>query len=199
MRDYLYLWHEPDASRLVASGIEFGDVAGFFAGNDAGLVLLEHEFDGATVGPGGFDFVDAGQLEELAQDNIYAYGDFIWLDFNRLESADSSSEPGDEEIAQLAFFAHMRRPLASVVVPFFRNRFLAYSHDDGWRLSLYYANRTDLVGLLEPAITQSHPGTASQVLDFLRAGCGAIWATADEIERERGTTNINEVLHRRLA
>ncbi len=114
MCDSLYLWHEPEKKRLIASGIEFRDVVPELM-TAGGIVLLRHYFTEATFDARGhFEFVPSTGLARLAADDIYGYGDFCWTDFGQGIALAALT---DEAIVELTFFAHTGRPLRDVVIP----------------------------------------------------------------------------------
>jgi hypothetical protein len=81
MRDYLYVWHDPEQRFLVASGIEFKDFLPCLK-SQGGIVLLDHQSETATHDQNtSFDFVQASDLSELAAEDIYSWGNFVWADY----------------------------------------------------------------------------------------------------------------------
>jgi hypothetical protein len=184
MRDYLYLWHQPQAKRLVASGIEFRDVVPELAGA-GGVVLLRHKFsDVAFDVRSRFEFVPPERLAALAGDHPYDYGDFVWADFGR---AVELGELPEESVAELTYFAHAARPLRGVEVPGLANRFLYWSHDDGWYAQIFYSHWPILAALLRrllPAVLDER--RALQTLESLSSREVAFWCrrgAAFECER----------------
>lgn len=173
MRNYLYLWRQPELKRLIASGIEFCDLVPELA-SAGGLVLLRHRFDEASFDPAsGFDFVPADDISRLAADAISRYGDFSWADMG------SGVELGglsDQAVAELAFFGRKLRPLGQVEIPGLGNHFLCYGHDDGWYLRIWYARWEPVESMLRrllPAVLSE--AQARRTLDLVRRGEGAFW------------------------
>jgi hypothetical protein len=191
MRNYLYLWHQPRLNQVVASGIQFRDLVPDLVGA-GGLVLLRHHFAEPQFDPrSGFEFVEAGGIDQLAGDNVYDYGDFSWADFGRdVALADLT----DAAIAALTFFAHAGRPYGAVEIPGLGNRFLYWGHDDGWYARIFYS-RWDAIApmlrrLLSGVLDASH---ADNVLDLLHGGAAAYWCANGVVVECEQTEDIDSL------
>ncbi|MDX2111425.1 MAG: hypothetical protein SFY80_14430 [Verrucomicrobiota bacterium] len=98
MRNYLYIWADKVKNYIVASGIEFSDIAPFVEN----IILLKHEYDEAEFDLSTkFEFTSK---EKIIQDNPYKYGDFCWVDFN----GNTISKLDKNSIASL-LISHTRR------------------------------------------------------------------------------------------
>lgn len=191
MRDYLYVWHDPEQRFLVASGIEFTDFLPCLK-SQGGIVLVDHQSETSTHDPNtSLDFVQASDLSELAAEDIYSWGNFVWADY----ATPTFPSISDEEIAELLFLAHKAKPLRDVSIPSLGNQFLGYEHDDGWYLQLYYAHWNHIERLLATAI----PATVGKldVLELARGSHG-FWLQAGETHREEKTHDVDKILNRRL-
>ena len=196
MRDYLYVWHEPHANRVLASGIEFRDFLPSLQ-ETGGVVLLRHEFDEPALEPRSrLEFVPAGGLQKLADDNVYGYGDFCWVDFGR---GVSLAHLDDAAIAALTFFAHAARPLHEIEVAGLANRFLFYGHDDGWYARIFY-NGWDAIGPLLGGLLERVLGGSQLVAtrDAIQRGEAAFWCRdGSAVECER-TEDIDMIQQKHL-
>jgi hypothetical protein len=179
VRDYLYLWHDQQTNRIVASGIEFRDLVPELA-TAGGVVLLRHEFcDPAYDSHSRFEFVPQDELELLAADDIYNYGDFCWVDFGRGVALAALT---DEAIAGLAFFAQQARPLCDIKIPGLANRFLCFAHDDGWYASIFYRDWREVEGLLRRLLLRLlSEEQASRTLELLGRDQSAFWCRRDSV------------------
>lgn len=191
MRDYLYVWHDPELQFVVASGIEFRDVVPYLK-SQGGTVLIDHQSEIATcdAAASAFGFVHASDLAKLAAEDIYSWGNFVWADY----AFPTFPLISDAETAELLFFAHKAKPLR-VTIPCLRNHFLGYAHDDGWYLKLYYSrweHVESLLGMMVPATLGN--------LDLLelKQGTHGAWLCDGEATPEERTHDIDKVLNRRL-
>jgi hypothetical protein len=190
MRDYLYVWNEPKEQFLVASGLEFKDFLPVLSAH-GGVALIDHSSEvAATDRVSGFDFVPASGIANLAAEDIYSWGNFVWADYTTL----IFPEIRDEEIAELLFFAHKARPLRRPAIHGLENRFLAYAHDDGWYLKLYYSDWKFVQQLLVAAIPTS-VGTLD--VSELERGSSAFWLQDGKVFEEESTHDVDAVLNRR--
>ena len=184
MRPYIYLWHERVAKRLVVSGIEFRDVLPEIR-DAGGLVLLRHQFSAASFDPiSRFDFLPSDELTDLADDDIYGYGDFSWADY----APDVVlARLSDQAIAELTFFGHSGRLFGDTEIPGLTNRMLYWAHDDGWYGQIFYS-RWEAV---DSMLCRLLPGVlgeeqAIRTLDQVRRGENAFWCSGgNAIECEK--------------
>jgi hypothetical protein len=191
MRDYLYVWHDPEQRFLVASGIEFKDFLPCLK-SQGGIVLIDHQSEIATYDAStSFDFVQASNLFELAAEDIYSWGNFVWADY----AGPTFPSISDEEIAELLFLAHKAKPLHEASIPSLGNQFLGYEHDDGWYVQLYYTYWEQVERLLAAAI----PATLGK-LDVFELGRGVhgYWLQGGETHHEEKTHDVDKILNRWL-
>lgn len=191
LRDYLYIYNDPVSRYILASGIEFRDIADR-VGLDGGLIVLMHD---ARIYPKymsynrdcSVDYVPRASIPELAKEDIYNWGDFCWVDY---VGEDFPTMP-DRELAELAFFEHRIKPLKRIVIPSLGNKYLCYAHDDGWLLQLYYSDWADILALIGDKYPQ---------LDFdkVRRGETAYWVSGDTVEEEEIDGDMDSILNRRF-
>lgn len=187
MRSYLYLWNDPAARRLIASGLELHDLVPVLAGR--GLYLLRHQWHGGEHQ--GLTFTMPAEVPVLASQDLYSWGDLMWADFPPPEPPTLPPE----SLAELLYFAHTAEPLRGVEILGLGNRFLAHSHDDGWSLHLHYSEWRHAVELLELVLP---PAGRDAIVRDLGDGTCAYWIEADASEREEMTLDIDRLLNRRL-
>ena len=191
MRNYLYVWHDPAAHMIVASGIEFCDFLP--ALDDAGGVLLlrGHARVAQQDAQSGLLHVPRQQLAALASEDMAAWGSHAWADYAEA-TLPLLAEAG---VAETQFFAQHGVPLRQPQITGLGNRFLAYAHDDGWYLKLFYGDWNDAARLLAAAIPDSL-GTLD--LPALQRDDGGYWLQHGVAQAEVKTHDIEAVLNRRL-
>ncbi|MDN2696318.1 hypothetical protein O0882_08320 [Janthinobacterium sp. SUN073] len=183
MRHYLYIWHDPVARMIVASGIEFKDVIP--ALQDADGIVLRKGSAGTARKPAACQTVARQQLPALMHEDIHAWGSHAWADYRGAPPA-----PGDAEVAALLGHHGALAPL-----PALRGRFLAFAHDDGWYLKLFYGEWDDAAALLAGAIP---PALGTLDMDALQQGGDGYWLQDGVLDLELTTHDIDSVLNRRL-
>lgn len=183
MRHYLYIWHDPVARMIVASGLELKDVIP--ALQDADGIVLRKGGAGTARKPATCQTVARQQLAALAHEDMYACGSHAWADYRGAPPA-----PGDAEVAALLGHRGALTPL-----PALRGRFLAFAHDDGWYLKLLYAAWDDVAALLAGAIA---PALGTLDMDALQRGGDGYWLQDGVVNLELTTHDIDSVLNRRL-
>lgn len=191
MRDYLYVWHDPDQQFIVASGIEFKDFV-HSLGFRGGVLLIDHQYDYASYDTNTcFHFVQDSDIEGLAAEDIYSWGNFVWADY----ASPTFPSISDDEIAELLYFAHRAKPLHGVALPSLNNQFLGYEHDDGWYLRLYYT-RWDCV---EKLLARIVPASLGQLdLSELRRGTDGFWLQDGIVNTEEKTHDVDTIINRHV-
>lgn len=191
MRNYLYLWHDPAAQMMVASGIEFHDFLPILQDASGVLLLKGKAMVAQHDAQSGLLHVPRRHLAALASDDMASWGSHAWADY-----AGASLAGLDEAaVAEAKFFALQGAPMRQPQIAALRNRYLAYAHDDGWYLKLFYSDWGDVARWLAGAI----PATLGTLdLPALRRGDDGYWLKHGVVQAEIKTHDIDSVLNRRL-
>jgi hypothetical protein len=191
MRNYLYLWHDPEKQFIVASGLELKDFRQCFSGQ-GGLFLIQHKSElAAHDSESGLDFVNNKELAVLMNEDIYSWGRYVWVDFKTA----TLPKLTDAEVAAILFFAHKSKPLNSTYISGLNNQFMAYVHDDGWYLKLHYVNWLAIETLIKNAV---FPITGKFNIADMKKGHHGFWLQNGQVIVEEKTHAIDQLLNRRL-
>lgn len=186
MRHYLYLWHDPAERMLVASGIEFKDFIPVLG--ESGGIVLRKGSAGTPRKPAACQALAQQQLPALAQEDLYACGSHAWADWRG-----AAPPPLDGDVA--AALAYRAAPSQRTQLAGLQNRFLAFAHDDGWYLKLFYAAWDEAAAFLAGAIP---PALGTLDLAALAQGDDGYWLQNGAVHVELKTHDIDSVLNRRL-
>lgn len=147
IRDLIYVSKSQlEENCFYSYGIEFYEFMNGVSTRPENLILLQHDFHNENWNQySRFDYVTKEEINELIEDNIYRYGDFVWVDFSKEEDLDTLSS---NDIAELLFFSHLARPLTHIP----KIRFAYHAHDDGWFNKLYVTDLQDYEILLANVI-----------------------------------------------
>jgi len=74
------------------------------------------------------------EIDKIALENIYNYGDFCFVDY---KSPSLLKHLTENHIAELLYLKHMFKPLESPFFDVLQNNFAYLSHDDGWYCKIY--------------------------------------------------------------
>lgn len=189
MRDYLYLWINAQDQELIASGIEFRDIAQFL-NLSPGVIALKHQAEEAVFdNQNGFDVILNEDLKGLVKENIYDWGDFVWVDYNSNQFVPKLT---DAVICELLYFGHMKKPLKNIHIPEMNNQFMYYGHDDGWFLRLYYTKLQHIHDILRRLLTDI--GQANEVAHILETlDSKAYWVTSRSVREVERDWDIDKV------
>ncbi|MGX9772685.1 hypothetical protein ACWYXN_04150 [Janthinobacterium aestuarii] len=183
MRHYLYIWHGPAERMLVASGIEFKDCIAALGKADG--IVLRKGSAGTARKPASYQSLARQQLPALAHEDLYAYGSHAWADWQGAPPASLNAD-----VAEMLDHRGAPTPL-----PALRGRFLAFAHDDGWYLKLFYGEWGDVAALLASVIP---PALGTLDLAALQQGGDGYWLQDGTVQAELKTHAIDSVLNRRL-
>lgn len=183
MRHYLYIWHDPAERMLVASGIEFKDCIAALGKADG--IVLRKGGAGSIKKPAAWQALARQQLPALAHEDIHAWGSHAWADWQ-------GASPASDDADVAAMLDH-RGALAPL--PALRSRFLAFAHDDGWYLKLFYGKWDDVVALFSNAIP---PALGKLDMDALQQAGDGYWLQDGVVRVEQKTHDVDSVLNRRL-
>ncbi|CAI9395704.1 hypothetical protein ACTQ5K_06450 [Niallia sp. Sow4_A1] len=152
IRDVVYI-HLNEKERFVLSyGIEFREFYRILAETLSSVLLLKHQFeDGEFNIHTQFEYVPNTKLAKLSKEDVYGYGDFVWVDFDETEILDILE---GQTIAELLYLGHKLEPLRK---PFFQqlnNQYAYLAHDDGWFNKIYYKNMDSFYQLFGDVIAK---------------------------------------------
>ncbi|MGK5052287.1 hypothetical protein [Janthinobacterium sp. RB2P8] len=186
MRHYLYIWHDPAERMLVASGIEFKDFIPVLG--KAGGIVLRKGSAGTARKPAAWQTLAQQQLPALAHEDLHACGSHAWADYQ-------DTAPASRDAAVATALAHRAAASQRTGLAALQNRYLAFGHDDGWYLKLFYAAWGDVAQLLASAI----PATLGTLdIDALERAGDGYWLQNGTLDVELRTHDIDSVLNRRL-
>lgn len=81
-----------------------------------------------------FEYVTQDDIPDFLEEDVYNYGDFCWADIS--ESGDITKIT-DQEIAEMLFAAHLKRPFHHTFWDSIGNRYLYLCHDDEYWVKVY--------------------------------------------------------------
>ncbi|MGK5047302.1 hypothetical protein ACQ4WP_15585 [Janthinobacterium sp. GB4P2] len=185
----MYIWHDPAERMLVASGIEFKDFIP--ALGKAGGIVLRKGSAGTARKPAAWQTLAQQQLPALAHEDLHACGSHAWADWQNYQGRASASL--DADVAEA--LAHRATASQRTGLTALQNRFLAFAHDDGWYLKLFYAAWDEVAAWLAGAIP---PALGTLDMDALKQAGDGYWLQNGTVDVERKTHDIDSVLNRRL-
>lgn len=149
-QDVIYV-HLNEADQYVLSyGIEFKEFVLSLFGSINHLLLLKHDYNDADFNMHTLlDYVPRKRLMKLAEEEVYEYGDFCWIDFEEMEGLDVI--PG-QVLAELLYLGHIKEPLRPPFYNYLGNRYTYLAHDDGWFNKTYYRDWNDFYRLLSQLV-----------------------------------------------
>lgn len=141
LRDVFYINAFPENNEVVYYGMQLNEFIKCAPVELDQLLLLEAEYFGAGCrSKTKFEIVDKDEMNDFLKEDIYGYGDFCWVDFDKRENVEKL-EP--MEIAELLYLGHMFRPMKSPFFDTIQNRYAYLAHDDGWFCRLYCRQYSD--------------------------------------------------------
>lgn len=141
LRDVFYINAFKENNEIVYYGLEFKEFTKFIPADIDNILLIKSQY----YGPGyraeyNFETVNKEEMQEFLKEDIYGYGDFCWVDFDKLESI-GNLEPS--QVAEILYLGHMFLPVKSPFFEKLQNKYAYLAHDDGWFCRLYCRNFND--------------------------------------------------------
>ena len=191
MRDYLYIWHEPNSGFVVMSGIQMGDLLRGLP-RISGIVLLSHQYDDAEYDcVSGLDFVPRAGFDRLLAEDVHSWGDYCWVDYKTAELPTIARE----DVAELLYFKHAKKPLRGASIASLQNTYLVTGHDDGWFVKLYYTEWGPAFDLLCKIDIVARSDAPELLRDRRQV---SLWVDASGAKPEKATFDIDSILATRL-
>jgi hypothetical protein len=191
-RKYLYAWRNPAEGLLVLSGVTFAEFVQDLQ-NQSGLLLIRHQSSSTRFDPKSrFEVVLAEDFSDLTNEDIYSWGDFVFVDFR-------TSFPlsiRKEAVAQLLYFGQMGRPYSKVRFLDLDNTFMYWGHDDGWYLALYGAEPALLDGLVSRKMQKLglKGQSLKEAMGIIEEGKQAIWVADGTVEVCQQSRDIDAII-----
>lgn len=147
MRNYsVYIRIDESKNLIHTSGITFHDfISSMDINNKNILILAGYPRRDEFCSKLNLEYISKENVIELANEDVYNYGDFCWIDFENKESLEKVSK---DELAQMLYMRHMSTPFNSYKTPSLNNNYAYLSHDDGWWNNLYLDDITEYKKML---------------------------------------------------
>lgn len=140
-KNFYYTVCDFEENKVFSCGATFFDFMKHIKIKPNNILLLKASFgDGKYDRKIGLDYVDSENMEDLIKDDVYSYGDFIWLDYNDPSIIDNMS---GVELSELLYIGHTFSPLNKALINWINNKYLYLAHDDDYWTKIYMENIQD--------------------------------------------------------
>lgn len=141
----LYINAHPKEQYSIYSGMNFHDFINGVPAPINNIMLLRGNYIGEKR-KYRFELLEGeDDIKKLMRKDIYRYGDFCFVDYEKTTSLDGLT---NEQIAELLYMAHMFKPLKKPFFEVLGNRFVYLAHDDSYYCKLYCRDVSIIVTLL---------------------------------------------------
>jgi len=153
----------------------------------SGVLSLDSRFER------GFElFEGIGQIKKLSERNLYALGNFCFVDYNTQCKITDLSE---NQLAELLYLGHMFKPLVSPFFEQLQNRFVYLAHDDGYYCKLYCRELNDFIPVLVRKIADFRKPPLPEVesslgFQLLKQAANGVLIDLDESFRTETYTDV---------
>lgn len=164
LRDVFYIYKNMNENYYIYYGMEFNEFRQYSPIPLENLLLLAGgEVVGESYNPvWHFETIQgAEQVKALENEDLYALGNFHWVDY---KSEDLLNSCTPEEKAELLYLSHFGRPLHSSFVERIQNNFAYLAHDDGWYCKLFCKDMSIMVDILEKKLIAYFSTTINEPL-----------------------------------
>ncbi len=108
IRDYIYVYYEDEMRRAISSGIEFKEFIQGLSVRPQNILVLEGQFIGSHDFTTQCEYCVSNDIEDFLEEDVYGYGNFAWLDFDKVTSLETL-EP--REVAELYYLGKKWIPI----------------------------------------------------------------------------------------
>lgn len=152
-QNVLYVRYDDKGNFFEASGVIFQDVVYALNTNIQNLMILS----GAYLGDESINNFEAilgkKRIECFINERSYKFGDMCCIDFGNKEEI---QQLGNQQIAELLFMAHMKKPFASPFFEDIKNTFVFMCHDDGYWCKVYTKEPSIISKIIKSKLNIKH-------------------------------------------
>ncbi|WP_051280708.1 hypothetical protein [Anaerovorax odorimutans] len=157
MKNYsIYIKINEEKNLIHTSGITFKE---FFKGidiNNRGFLILAGYPYNCEFNMNLFlEYVTKSQAEAFADEDVYSFGDFCWVDFEEEEQLNCVTK---DELAELLYMSHMKEPLYNFKIKSLNNKYSYLCHDDGWWNNVYIDNTEEYKRVIKYKLMKEFKG-----------------------------------------
>lgn len=150
-RQLIYVHMNHPNHFVLTHGIEFSEFLTGIPNKLSNVLLLKHQFsEGDFNMHVMLDYVTSEMVPRLAEEDVYGYGDFCWIDFLDEEGLYQLS---GQEMAEILYIGHLKDHLRNPFYGKLNNQFVYLAGDDGWFNKTYYRMWNDFYSVLGSAIS----------------------------------------------
>ncbi|WP_353097470.1 hypothetical protein [Tissierella praeacuta] len=160
-RYFYYTICDFEKNEVFSCGATFLDFMEFIKIRPNNILLLKASFgDGKYNRNIGFDYVDSENMEELINDDVYSYGDFIWVDYDDVNIINNMSSL---ELAELLYIGYTFKPLDEPFMNWLNNKYIYLAHDDDYWTKIYMENIKDYKSVMHGKILDALKGRKKHI------------------------------------
>lgn len=138
LENIIYVNANKEKHEYIYAGIKFMEFIEYLQRPLENIILLKANYIGNNFQKN-FELLEGCEyINELANENIYNWGDFHFVDYSKKGNINNIK---DKEISELLYLSHMHYPLDATFFKSLENNFVYLSHDDGFYCKLYSKNR----------------------------------------------------------
>ena len=136
MRDVFYIHANFDENHFIFYGMEFWEFIRYCPNMPNNILITDGSSDVSKLNESWWLETVSGRqsILELSKEDIYALGNFNWIDYN---NETDLNECTPEERAEVLYLSHFGKPVKTSFMDRIDNHFVYLGHDDGWFCKLY--------------------------------------------------------------
>ncbi|MGE6379640.1 hypothetical protein [Peribacillus muralis] len=144
--DILYMHMQASERFVLFNGLNFREFAYSLPSSLDSILLLKHQFDGGEYNLNVLlESASSESIAKLLKENVRAYGDFCWIDFEEVEGLD---ELDGRELAELLYLGHTKTHLQPPFLRKLNNQYVYLAQDDGWFNKVYFRSLSSFYMML---------------------------------------------------
>ena len=159
--DFYYVSIDIQKSEVFSCGGKFSEFINFISIKPDNILLMKGNFyEGHWNNKIGLDYADKDNINDLISDDVYNYGDFVWVDY---EDKDAIDNIPPMELAELLYISHMKIPFNTPFLKSLNNNYIYLAHDDNYWTKIYMKNIYDYKKVIEGKILKELKGRKKEI------------------------------------
>ena len=158
---FYYISIDIEKNKVFSCGGKFSDFISFISIKPENILLMKGNFyEGHWNNKIGLDYADKDNINDLILDDVYSYGDFVWVDYEDKDLIDNISPM---ELAELLYISHMKIPLNTPFLKSLNNNYIYLAHDDNYWTKIYMKNIYDYKKVIEGNVLKKLKGRKKEI------------------------------------
>ncbi len=173
---FTYIKIYEDKNKVKSSGIKFKEFIDGIDKKPKNILILSGDsiFSIRNMNIN-FDYIENNNLENFYNEDVYSFGDFNWIDFDKESDLDNIDKL---ELAKILYINHIKEPFDEFIFKSLNNNYVYLSHDDDYIANIYMKDINTYKNVINKKILKEFKGRKryienlpNEILDYIYDLC----------------------------